>query len=174
MRGRKPKPTILKLVTGNPGKRPLNEHEVKPRIERPDPPDFLNEEAKSEWRRRIDRLYALGLMTELDVPVFAAFCQSYGRMVQAERALARQAAREEELARASGRDSTSALMIRTAKGNPIQNPLVGTANHAMSEMVRYAAEFGMSPSARARIDVGFGPRDEEEATKQTGTAEDFY
>ena len=30
MRGKKPKPTHLKLITGNPGKRPLNEAEPKP------------------------------------------------------------------------------------------------------------------------------------------------
>ena len=28
-RGRKPKPTALKMLEGNPGKRPLNEYEPK-------------------------------------------------------------------------------------------------------------------------------------------------
>jgi hypothetical protein len=40
MRGRKPKPTYLKLLNGNPGKRPLNEQEPKPqpalRVGKPD------------------------------------------------------------------------------------------------------------------------------------------
>ena len=42
MRGRKPKPTILKLVTGNPGKRRLNENEALPPVSeiRPEAPDF--------------------------------------------------------------------------------------------------------------------------------------
>jgi hypothetical protein len=30
MRGRRPKPTRLKLLTGNPGKHPLNRSEPKP------------------------------------------------------------------------------------------------------------------------------------------------
>jgi hypothetical protein len=30
MRGRKPKPTRIKALTGNPGKRPLNPHEPRP------------------------------------------------------------------------------------------------------------------------------------------------
>lgn len=46
---------------------------------------------------------------------------------------------------------TGGLMIKTTNGNAIQNPLIGTANKAMSDMVRYAAEFGMTPSARSRI-----------------------
>ena len=44
-------------------------------------------------------------------------------------------------------------MIKTTNGNAIQNPLVGTANKAATDMVRFAAEFGMTPSARSRINV---------------------
>jgi len=32
MAGRKPKPTALKIIEGNPGKRPLNKNEPKPDI----------------------------------------------------------------------------------------------------------------------------------------------
>ena len=38
MRGRKPTPTHLKLVRGNPGKRPLNASEPKPQLTLPSPP----------------------------------------------------------------------------------------------------------------------------------------
>jgi P27 family predicted phage terminase small subunit len=48
---------------------------------------------------------------------------------------------------------TSGLLIKTANGTAIQNPLVGIANKAMADMMRYAAEFGMSPSARSRIEA---------------------
>ena len=44
-------------------------------------------------------------------------------------------------------------MIETSNGNAIQNPLVGTANKAASDVVRYAAEFGMTPSTRVRLAV---------------------
>jgi phage terminase small subunit len=47
--------------------------------------------------------------------------------------------------------SSAPLTILTAKQNTIQHPLVGTANKAMSDMVRYAAEFGMTPSSRSGI-----------------------
>jgi P27 family predicted phage terminase small subunit len=51
---------------------------------------------------------------------------------------------------------TGGLMIKTSNGNAIQNPLVGTANKAASDVVRYAAEFGMTPSARVRLAIGGG------------------
>ena len=46
---------------------------------------------------------------------------------------------------------TSGLMIKTTNGNAIQNPLVGVARRAAADMVRYASEFGLTPSARARL-----------------------
>ena len=57
--------------------------------------------------------------------------------------------------------TTHALMIRTSNGNAVQNPLVGTANKAMADMMRYATEFGVTPSARSRIAAeGYGDDDD--------------
>ena len=139
--GRKPKPTALRLVTGNPGKRKLPKNEPVLALAEPTPPPFLCDDAKVEWGRVCSVLYAAGLMTELDRAALAAYCAAYGRWAQAERALAKMAEKD---------TVNHALMMKTAGGNAIQNPLVGIANKAKSDMVRYAAEFGMTPSARAR------------------------
>lgn len=144
-RGRKPTPTSLKLVKGNPGRRPLNEKEAQVRLSQPSPPPFLSDDAKVEWGRVVGTLYNAGLMTELDRAVLAAYCQAYGRWAQAERALAAMAEKD---------PINYALMIKTKSGNAIQNPLVGSANKAQADMVRYAAEFGMTPAARSRVQAG--------------------
>ena len=148
-RGRKPTPTHLKLVRGNPGKRalPKKGEELPVVIEEVSPPPFLSDDAKVEWGRMMQALVALKLVSSLDRSAFAAYCQAYGRWAQAERALA--AMRE--------RDPHSAgLLIKTTGDNIVQNPLVGIANKAMSDMVRYAAEFGMTPSARVRLNGSGG------------------
>lgn len=143
-RGQKPKPTQLKLVTGNPGGRPLPKKEaVIPNAE-PLPPPFLTEDALEEWNRVCKLLYDAGLMTEADRGALSAYCQAYGRWAEAEKALALMAKKD---------NLTRALMVKTSNGNAIQNPLVGTANKAMADMVRYATEFGMTPSARSRVDA---------------------
>ena len=142
MRGRKPKPTYLKLLNGNPGKRALNEQEPKPEAALPTPPAELCEDAQLGWGRVAPLLHQLGTLCEIDRAALAAYCQAYGRWLKAERAIAVMADRDQ---------LTSGLMIKTTNGNPIQNPLVGIANRAMVDMVRYAAEFGMTPSARSRI-----------------------
>ena len=94
-------------------------------------------------------MYAAGLMTELDRAALAAYCAAYGRWAQAERAINRMAAKDE---------LNAALMIKTVSGNAIQNPLVGIANTAKRAVVKYAAEFGMTPSARTRVNAN--PDDE--------------
>lgn len=142
--GRKPKPTHLKLVTGNPGKRALPKAEAKVAPALPSPPPHLSDEAKVEWGRVSEDLYKVGLLSVVDRAALAAYCHAYARWVQAERAIAEMAKRDQ---------LTGGLMIKTTNGNAIQNPLVGTANKAAADMVRYAAEFGMTPSARSRINA---------------------
>jgi hypothetical protein len=48
------------------------------------------------------------------------------------------------------------LPIKASNSNAIPNPLVGTANEAASDMVRYAAELSMARSARFRLSVDRG------------------
>ncbi len=141
-RGPKTKPTQLKLLSGTARKHRLNAHEPRPEIARPDVPDHLTPAAQLEWDRVIEETLNLGILTNLDRGALAAYCQAYGRWVSAETALARMAEKDAV---------THGLIIRTKAGNAIQNPLVGAANKAMADMVRYAAEFGLTPSSRTRV-----------------------
>jgi len=87
MRGPKPKPTALKMVMGNPGKRRLNHLEPKPRLVIPTCPAHLQPTAKAEWKRLARQMHQLGVLSELDRAVLAAYCQAYSRWVEAERRL---------------------------------------------------------------------------------------
>lgn len=136
MAGRKPKPTNLKLLTGNPGKRPINKSEPKPDRCIPAPPEHLSKHALVEWGRITEHLFRLGLLSDVDRAALAAYCQTYGRWVEAE-----------------GELKASGLMIKTTNGNVIQSPLVGIANKAMELMHKFLTEFGMTPSSRSRIGV---------------------
>lgn len=133
--GRKPKPPYLKLLTGNPGHRPIPDV-ITPEPVLPDPPDFLSDEAADEWRRLALPLSTLGLLSALDLAVFAAYCASYGIWRQATATL-----------------KDESLIVKSAKGNKMQNILIGIANKAGADMVRFASELGLSPSARAHLVV---------------------
>jgi P27 family predicted phage terminase small subunit len=143
IRGRKPTPTHLKLVKGNPGKRPINKKEPKPDRNLPLPPKHLSDEAKVEWGRISEELYKMGLLSNIDRSALAAYCQAYARWSQAERKLTEIAKKDEIF---------EGLLSQTKNGNWIQNPLIGIANKAMADMVKYATEFGMTPSSRSRVE----------------------
>lgn len=79
MTGRKPKPTAVKKLEGNPGKRKLNTKEPIPAKGMPTCPDWLMPEAKEEWERLAELMNQMGVLTEVDMVAFAAYCQSYAR-----------------------------------------------------------------------------------------------
>ena len=43
------------------------------------------------------------------------------------------------------------LLVKTSKGGVMQNPLFLSKRQSANDMVRYATEFGFTPSARSRI-----------------------
>jgi P27 family predicted phage terminase small subunit len=141
--GRKPQPTALKLLKGNPGRRPLNENEPRPAPRLPQAPAHLSEAAKKEWRRAGRMLLQLGLMSEMDRPAFALYCQAYGRWVETEEALRKYG-----------------VMVKSPSGFPMQSPYLAVANKAMEQMRSLLSEFGMTPASRTRVSAM--PVDEEE------------
>lgn len=133
--GRKPKPTHLKLLQGNPGKRALNQREPRPRAAIPPCPRHLSKEARREWRRVSRELLALGLLTHVDRAVLAMYCQAWGKWVMAEEKLAELGAQ---------------WTFETERGYVGVSPWVSIANAAAAEVRRLAVEFGMTPSSRSR------------------------
>lgn len=148
MSGPPPTPLHLRLLKGNPGKRPLRpevEPEQAPTC--PDPPPFLKGYAADEYWRLAPELHRLGLLTVLDLMPLCAYCVAYSRWRTAEEALARMADAD---------PVTHALLVKGADGNARRNPLVKIAADAADDMVTYAGNFGMTPVARSRIAAGIG------------------
>lgn len=134
MSGR-PKPTALKILTGNPGKRPLPENEPQP-TGIPTCPSHLNATAKREWTRVSRELLACGLLTSVDRAALSCYCVAWSRLVEAEKKIA-----------------ATGLIVQSPAGYPIVNPYVGIVNRQMDIIHKFIAEFGLSPASRARISV---------------------
>lgn len=142
-RGRKPKPTALKVLEGNPGKRPLNLFEPTPEGKMPDCPEWLEEEAKAEWGRLAEPMFKLGLLTELDMAAFAVYCQAYARWKEAEEFI-----------------SQHGSIVKTKNGFWQQVPQVTISHANQKVMLQAASEFGLTPSARSRIIAGNAAQDQ--------------
>ena len=134
MRGRRPKPTRLKILSGNPGKRALNMNEPKPDAEIPECPVELGPVARKEWDRLVVQLGALRLLTQLDRAALAAYCGAYGMWAEATEAIQKYG-----------------TMVKSPTGYPVQSPYVSIANRQAEIMMRIASEFGFTPASRSRI-----------------------
>ena len=140
MRGRKPTPTHLKLLHGNPGKRRLTPNEPVPDKKPPTCPSHLCPPAKAEWKRLAAQLTMLRILTDLDRAALAGYCQAYGRWVEAEKKL-----RE------------TPMLIKLPSGYVQQNPWLTIANKQLEFMHKYLTEFGLSPVARSRVSLSALP-----------------
>ncbi len=85
IRGRKPKPTALKIINGNPGHRALNKNEVQVCSGVPECPEWIEGEAKKEWDRVTTIHSQSGIIAPIDGSQLAVYCQLYGEFVNAQR-----------------------------------------------------------------------------------------
>jgi phage terminase small subunit len=79
MRVRKPLPSNVVRLRGNPGKHRLNDAESRPAARVPPCPTCLG----GEWQRSAKELGELGLLTRLDRGLLATYCQARALWVEA-------------------------------------------------------------------------------------------
>lgn len=136
MRGRKPTPTPLKLLQGNPGKREVNQAEPRPPARLPRAPAGMSEAGKRAWRRFGRQLTEVGVMTTLDAAALRLLVDAWTGYLEAAEQLA---------------DAGQDMVIHTPSGYPVINPLISIANKKLSQVQSLLAEFGMTPSSRGRV-----------------------
>ncbi|HEX3998248.1 MAG TPA: phage terminase small subunit P27 family [Pirellulales bacterium] len=154
MRGRKPKPTVLKLLDGNPGKRTINDREPGTLAGVPEPPDGLDDEALLEWNRIVPELREMGVLSRADRAALAAYCTAWGRWRNAEAQVKKH----------------GPIVKSPDKGFPMKSPYLTIADQAVETMRKFLVEFGLTPSSRSRIRISGGndPASEFDRFTETG------
>ena len=147
MAGRRPTPTALKLVKGNPGKRAPNKKEPKPAREIPSCPAHLSDEAKVAWGKLTVLLDRMGVLTEADVFALERLCDCYADILACR-----------ELVERDGRTYTTqsegGTLIKT-------NPAVNQLRAADAQFKSYLVEFGLTPAARTKVNAKGSDDDED-------------
>lgn len=133
--GRPPKPTNLKVLQGTDRPDRARKNEPKPPTGA-ECPSWLDREAKKEWKRVAPILERLGLLTVVDTTALAAYCQSYSHWQQAERFLRK-----------------NGMTYTTQTGYARQRPEVAISQKALAQVKMFCSEFGLTPSARARMEL---------------------
>ncbi|WP_010498526.1 phage terminase small subunit P27 family [Paenibacillus elgii] len=142
-RGPKTKPTELKLLQGTyrADRAPENEPKPKQPSTVPDPPSYFDATAKKEWKRLAPELIRLGLLTIADFSAFEAYCLSYSRLVTATKSLKKAGSMFHEYTNKAG------------ASNFVPRPEIAVVQKESIVIKAFCAEFGLSPSARTRIDA---------------------
>lgn len=136
-------PTAMKKARGTYRRDRVAKNEMNPPVAMPGIPDWLDEEARAEWRRVAPMLEELGVLTEADRMALAAYC--------AAASLAIHATRQYRL---------EGLMPKPQRGSKMTrvHPLVKVAQEARAQALRIGVEFGLTPAARTRVSAA--PPDE--------------
>jgi P27 family predicted phage terminase small subunit len=132
--GRKAIPTELKILRGNPGKRPLNEREPKPTKGVPEPLAGLSVKAKQHFTKLVEQLTAVRVLTVVDGPALSALAQSIADYEEASVMLV-----------VKGKTAI------TERGE-VRSPWAILQKQALDQMQRGFADFGLTPSARTRLE----------------------
>lgn len=136
-RGIVPKPTKLRLLEGNPQHRPMPKGEIMPAATMPACPPGMSKTAIAHWKRMGTKIHRLGLLTEIDGNAFEKLCDL-----------------EAQYSKARSIVNRKGLTFETPAGYIQQRPEIGIMNRCWTELLRYYAHFGMTPSSRSRINLG--------------------
>lgn len=138
-RGRKPKPTALRIFEGNPGKRPLPKGSPTPARPAavPDPPAHLDAKAIEFWTKYAPQLFELDLLSALDVEALGLAAAAWSEYVHAAEVL-----------------KQHGLLVKSEGGNFYQHPYVAIRNKAEERLRYWFAEYGFTPSSRTRLKTG--------------------
>lgn len=168
-RGPAPKPTAIKKLGGNAGKRTISKNEPRPRSKKPKMPGHFTpdiheddaakewavlqreffEIARAEWRRVIRELSAVpGLVTSVDADALAMYCETYARWVQASAKLAQGGMVEK-------------LKTKTGSEYYAISPYMTIVSQCMATMKQFLSEFGMTPASRTRIQLPTEPEEDQ-------------
>jgi P27 family predicted phage terminase small subunit len=140
-RGPPPKPTALKKAQGTYRKSRAPKNEIQPPPGDPGCPPYLDEIGRGEWNRIVPELEKLGVLSVVDRATLEGYCSNYS--------LARQYQKIAE-------DKPIVSTPVYTKGGELEhiekpNPAASEARKHWALVKQFAAEFGLTPSARTRV-----------------------
>jgi P27 family predicted phage terminase small subunit len=116
-----------------------------PAVEAPEPPEWLCEEGRAEWYRVTPDLLSAGMIARADRAALSAYCQAWAELVDATKALQRDGRYLSE----SQQNSKGEVLGEKLK----PHPAIASQRDAFGRVKSFLAEFGLTPSARARLKV---------------------
>ena len=136
------KPTRVKELAGNPGKRKINKTEPRP-FGTPDAPAGMSNAAQAVWQRLTVAMPA-GVFTGADVFLLSAYCEVVAAHQAATRMIARQT-----------------LEVKGSTGQAKPNPWFTEQRAAATQIAQLGAKLGLDPVSRQQINTDSAETDSE-------------
>lgn len=138
--GAKRTPTRLRVLRGNPRDKPINQLEPQPPSGTPDPPAWLSPLENEAWETVTTALEPMGIVTLADGPALTVLAQAWAEWREARGTI------QDEGAYYERRSEAGVVSLQ-------RHPAVGIASDAWRRIATMLAEFGLTPSARSRLEV---------------------
>jgi P27 family predicted phage terminase small subunit len=150
MRGRKPKPNALKLIAGNPGKRPVSTE--------PDAPGDLfaapasmTDAQKAIWRHAIDNA-PKGLLRHLDRELLTEWVRAIAELNAADLELQQSGPVVKQGGGERITTKPDGSTVKTVRSESwVVSPWAKARDNAFQRMLKATSELGFSPTSRSRI-----------------------
>ena len=154
VRGTLPTPTKIRILNGNPSRRPLptNEPQFAPGI--PDRPP-MSAGARKQWDALVDEMALSGVLRRVDGGALAMLCQDLAMLDTLRKGLAAQAREitnkaKEKKQPISGNALTA--LSRTTEGRRT----LSTIRELSAQIIIQRREFGLTPSSSTRVQSSGG------------------
>lgn len=142
--GRRPQPTALKVLRGNPSKTPLNEAESVPPPGEVVKPAGLSVAAGLVWDELAPVCLAMGTLTTADIRPFATLCELQATMQQI----------------SANKDGKALFTLKKEDSSDPDSPMeividagLKAERDTATTLRPYYALFGLEPVSRARLQV---------------------
>lgn len=133
---RKPKPTALKVVSGTT--RGKTTEATQARLSGTTPPAFVSDRARQHWPELAGLLASMGVLADGDLIALGLLCETLCEWIEARDTVARDGATYE------AKTEAGAVMFRA-------HPAVAQRADAARRVQSLLSEFGLTPSARAKV-----------------------
>lgn len=150
LRGPAPKPTALKRLLGNPGRRPLPENEPQYQPGEPVPPFELSTQAKKVWQTLVREMKPSGVLRRVDGAALAQLCEDQALLNELREGLAQLKKDYLAKAKAEGKSipgNALVAIIQSTNGRRILSTMQALA----SQIIVQRREFGLTPASNSRV-----------------------
>ncbi|MGJ0625550.1 phage terminase small subunit P27 family [Xenorhabdus bovienii] len=133
-------PTHLRLVKGNPSKRPINKNEPQPEKRVPPTPKHFTKQGKYWFKRLSEQLLGIGVLTELDGKALEMLVDAYVDYRKVKEAL-------------DNSEVTKAITTTTGDARIKPSDFLAECREGRKEIRGWLQEFGMTPASRTKVSI---------------------